>query len=754
MGYVRGAVWLRFEIENADAAERAWSLTYDYPMVEELDVHVGAPGRTPARYRGGIAVPAADRRVVNRGPFHEVPIVLAPHARAEVHVRVVTRGSMMIGVTLQETEAVGQRFLRLLAAQGLNLGVLLALTILNLYFWVALRDRSHAHLALLIVAFAGYELAVTGLGAAFLWTDAPRWTVAAPSLFAALSVPLGLRFARRFLGVTEVAPRLDGARHVAWTALPCAILALVDVRAANTLTSVVGVLTLFVVLAWAFASLRAGYRPARFFFGGLVGFFVAALAFVATTLGVLAPNPVAFHGMHFGFSFASIVFACALADRVRSADRLATAALEAAVRERTRQLEESVGALRREADERRRAEAARRESEEHLRRAQRIEAVGRLAGGVAHDYNNLLTSVSANVGFLLLDLPADDPRRGVLEEMADAVERGAKLTRQLLALGRIQVVEPRPLAVNGLVENLRRLLTRLLGGNVELRLALDPGAELVLADPAQLEQVVVNLVLNARDALPSGGRITLTTRTVEVVAGAEPVPDARPGRYLRLEVADTGLGIPPDVARHLFEPFFTTKAEGKGSGLGLATVHGIVVRHGGFVEVDPNPGRGAVFRVHFPVAEGAAAAASPRAAPRPLPGGTERILLAEDEHVVREGTARLLERLGYQVFAARDAGEALRIAEEQGPFDLLLADVVLGDLTGRELALRLGARAPGVRVVLASGHARDVLGEAGVTTGDVHFVAKPFTPAVLASKVRAALDAPAPAPMARRRGVG
>ncbi len=394
----------------------------------------------------------------------------------------------------------------------------------------------------------------------------------------------------------------------------------------------------------------------------------------------------------------------------------------------------------RDITDRKAAEAERDRLADQLQQARRLEAVGRLAGGVAHDFNNLLTAISTNASLAMMDLPPGDPAREPYEEILQATGRAATLTRQLLAFSGRQRLAPRPTDLRAVLAGMIPMLRRLLGEHVALEVAPGPPMPAVMADPGQVDQVLVNLAVNARDAMPAGGRIEVSVTAVEVAA-ADAAPGRPAGRFGVLTVRDHGQGIPEEVLPHVFEPFFTTK-QGKGTGLGLATVHGIAAQHGGFVEVESAPGRGAAFRVAFPVAEGPARPLEPAFRPEvAFPGGTETILLAEDERPVREATRALLERLGYRVLVAEDglAAEALACAEGTA-FDLLLSDVVMPRLDGRTLVERLRARFPGLPAVLMSGYPQDLLERAPAPGDGVRLVAKPYEPARLAEAVREALD--------------
>jgi two-component system cell cycle sensor histidine kinase/response regulator CckA len=380
--------------------------------------------------------------------------------------------------------------------------------------------------------------------------------------------------------------------------------------------------------------------------------------------------------------------------------------------------------------------------EEQLRQAQKMEAIGQLAGGVAHDFNNLLTVIKGYGDFIRAASAPDDDRRAHAEEIRHAADRAALLTQQLLAFSRKQVLRPEVLEINRVVDEAGRMLGRLLGEDVALDLQLAPDAGAVRADAGQLQQVLLNLAVNARDAMPLGGRLTITTGNVlvEREAPAQPEP-LRAGRHVRLTVGDTGTGMTADVLRQAFEPFFTTKEMGKGTGLGLSTVYGIVTQSHGRLRVHSAPGKGTTFEIFFPHAGEAAAAPMP-AATKPGARGSETVLLVEDDAMVRRLAEATLERAGYRVFTAPSGGDALRLAAgRDGAIDLVVTDVVMPGMPGPELAQRLEASQPGLRVLYMSGYADDTMARHGVSEERVSFLAKPFTPDELARRVRDVLDA-------------
>jgi two-component system, cell cycle sensor histidine kinase and response regulator CckA len=398
--------------------------------------------------------------------------------------------------------------------------------------------------------------------------------------------------------------------------------------------------------------------------------------------------------------------------------------------------------LNQDVTDQRAAEEALRRSEEQLRQAQKMEAVGQLAGGIAHDFNNLLTAILSYCELLLEEIRQGDPIRGDIEQIRQAGQRAAGLTRQLLAFSRRQVLQPKVFSLNAVVETTEGMLRRLIGADIMLDIRGEPALWHVLADPGQIEQVLVNLVVNARDAMPRGGRILVATENRELKADSLIRGNGvRPGTYVALLVRDTGVGIDPAIHARIFEPFFTTKDPGKGTGLGLSTVYGIVQQSGGHITVESAPGEGATFTVLLPRHLGGEPAGASKLDRRRLPGGTETLLLVEDEAAVRSSARRLLERQGYTVLEARHGGDALRIVEESGrQIDLVVTDLVMPEMGGKELAERLRAHRPGLKVLFMSGYTEKVIAAGGVMPPNTGFVEKPFTVEQLMRRLREILD--------------
>lgn len=390
----------------------------------------------------------------------------------------------------------------------------------------------------------------------------------------------------------------------------------------------------------------------------------------------------------------------------------------------------------------------RKRTEERLQEVLRLEAIGRLAGGIAHDLNNMLVAILGFSDLLAQSMGANDPRLGDVRQISEAAARSADLTRQLLAFARRELIQPRRLDLNSIVRYAGGMLRPVLGENISLVLQLSSTVGPIHADPGRLEQILMNLVLNSRDAMPQGGRVTVETAGVTLESDSmswQQQPEAPPpGRYAMLAVSDTGHGMDPATLQHIWEPFFTTKPAGKGTGLGLSVVYGSVKQSGGFVWVDSEVGRGTVVRAYWPEIVQEAEPLSELPAPKPAERGREMVLVVEDERVVRALMVRSLTGLGYRCLEAGDAAEALRVLErEGGQLDLVITDVVMPGISGGDLGARLAERYPMLPVLYTSGFADDDVIRRGLLDVSRPFLQKPFAPGDLARKVREVLDSPA-----------
>ncbi|MCH7626290.1 MAG: response regulator [Chloroflexi bacterium] len=394
--------------------------------------------------------------------------------------------------------------------------------------------------------------------------------------------------------------------------------------------------------------------------------------------------------------------------------------------------------------ERKRVEAERAVLEEQLLQSQKLESVGQLAGGIAHDFNNLMTPIVGYSQMALMTLPQGCRERGYIQEIQKAAERASRLVQQLLAFSRRQMVQPKVIDLNDLIINIDKMLRRLIDEDIELVLLPTPGLKLVKIDPSQFEQVLVNLTINARDAMADGGTLIIETSNVSFDNGYfEGHNDITPGTYVMLAVSDTGVGMSKDVKTRIFEPFFTTKDAGTGTGLGLSTCYGIIAQNSGFIWVYSEPGQGTTFKIYLPSVVGTAEMLYQDIDSGHLPRGSETILLVEDEEPVREMTVRVLRQQGYNVLEAPNGAEGLRLARDipRGDIHLLLTDVVMPLIGGKELSEKFQALHPESQLIFTSGYTDELIVRHGVLEPGVHFIQKPYSLNTLTRKVREVLDA-------------
>jgi two-component system, cell cycle sensor histidine kinase and response regulator CckA len=382
---------------------------------------------------------------------------------------------------------------------------------------------------------------------------------------------------------------------------------------------------------------------------------------------------------------------------------------------------------------------ARRRLEEQYHQSQRLDSIGRLAGGVAHDFNNLITVINGYAMMLLDEMPTDSPVMEGLTEIREAGQRAAGLTQQLLAFSRKQILQPVVLNLNDIVTDVSKMLHRLIGEDIDLVIKLDPEPGNIIADPGQIEQIIINLAVNSRDAMPTGGTLMIETASVYLDENyVRQHPRLHVGQHVMMAVTDTGTGMSPEVQEQIFEPFFTTKPKSHGTGLGLATVYGIVTQSGGWIWVYSEPGKGTTFKLYFPRTGEPPEQA--KAVPKTDLSGTETILVVEDQAEVRRLTIRALNKYGYNVFSAVNAEEAIAFCEQhRGPLHLVVTDIVMPGLNGRELAKRLAEMRPDLRFLFMSGYTDNAIAHHGVLDDNVNYLQKPFTPESLAERVRKVL---------------
>jgi len=493
-----------------------------------------------------------------------------------------------------------------------------------------------------------------------------------------------------------------------------------------------------------------GFVPARFLFHVVI----ASTIYAVYLIPILVTESIAAHrDFLISNTFMVLIFSTMLLMRYLSGKALVAELglqydleqyrerLEMVVEERTAALRDAVKDLKKEIVEHQRAEEERERLQAQLLQAQKMESIGRLAGGIAHDFNNILTAILSYAELSLMKLPANDPLRGHQISIQEASEKAAALTHQLLAFSRRQVLEMKAVDLNAVVTGIAKMLTRMIGEDVSLELKTGATVSTVRADESQLEQVLMNLAVNARDAMPSGGRLLIETADVDPDdVSLQALGMKAPGAHVMLSVTDSGAGMSTEVRERIFEPFFTTKELGRGTGLGLATVYGIVKQHGGHIIVDSEPGKGTIFRILLPLTAGPGPqqAAEPSG---PLPEGTETLLVVEDDELVRGLIDEVLAPLGYRVLITASGDDALKTSDSfPGPVDLLLTDVVMPGMNGRQLAEVMRTRRPGIKGLFMTGYTQDALSTQGILEPGVALIHKPLRPGTLARQIRQVLD--------------
>ena len=729
-GYSSATHWIRFRLANPHDQVADLVVEIGIPQLDQIDLYLpeyDSNGQTEYRVvHLGDLVPGPERAVKARHSTY--PLHLAPGAELTFYVR--ARSSSVVSLPV----SIGSNLSYLAKAyssqwwSGLYYGVLLVFLVYNFFLYLFTREKSYFWYVSFTTAAIVYTLGIGGTGTLFFPGLSPLWRIEARISAALMSLYCAAQFARCYLGTKG---QLD--RGLSLTGVMLFLTAFVPWifgSAVGTTAAVPAYLAASgVILTTGVLRLRAGSIEARFFMVAWGGLLVAIVIATIGTFGAFGSAVNMVHFLRGGMLFERTGTAIGLAYRLRVLKRegIEFRGLAMAARAETAV----------EAEERRRAEKNLHEREEELRQSQKMEAVGRLAGGVAHDFNNLLQVILGFTQMLVDSRSKDSPDQEQLHEIGHAGKRAAALTRQLLAFSRRQVLQPVDLYLNDLVENLLKLLGRLLGEDIDL--VFRPSSENVVVnvDPAQFEQVVMNLCVNARDAMPAGGRLELTTRLVassdDLIVGQK---WSRHPEYVELEVRDNGEGVSPDVVPHIFEPFFTTKERGKGTGLGLATVYGILRQHEGMVTLESKPGAGAVFRVYLPSLEREAFVPEQLSvSPVSVAGAT--VLVAEDDEQVRALTVKVLRSAGFEVIEAANGQEAVEQFDRHAKeIELLLLDVVMPHLSGRQVLDRIRAIDGEIPVVFCSGYDPEGIESRLGTEEQVEILQKPYNPQDLMAAIR------------------
>jgi signal transduction histidine kinase/CheY-like chemotaxis protein len=728
-GFSRSAYWFRVRLVSA-ASERVY-LESSYVVLDRLEVFVesrAAPGGFK-RYLVGDTVPHGGR-VIDLTEY-VIPVELPAGRPVWIYLRAETEGSLQLPLALWRTEALFTAISDRQLFYGPVFGLLLVLLIYDLFLLAVFRESAYGYLALSVAGAFLYMLYFTGIAQSHL-CGGNAWLADRGYLVAMITthVPMWL-FTRTFLELRARLPRVDRVFVALAVAgglvLPLGLLG--SYRATILLIVALVVAGVGLATVAGVASLLRGYRPARYYVLGWGAFFIGILVFASEKAGLL-PSGMVTNNVHvLGYIATLVLLPLALAERVRilRQERQAAEAhalqvkaematrLEEEVARKTADLAERNVELQREIEQRERTERARVELQQSLLQSQKMDAIGRLAGGVAHDMNNILTVITLTTEAVQAELPEGDARTA-LDDVRAAAKRGGDLAKNLLGFARKGRYQTERLSLNQVIEEIHRLLRRTIHQGVELRLELEPSLAEVAGDPNQLGQILVNLAVNAAHAMANKGVFTIRTRN-------------EPG-LVCLEVGDTGCGMDEATRSHLFEPFFTTKPAGEGIGLGLSMVYGAVEAHGGRIEVESAPGQGATFRIRLPALE-----ASP-AAPRPVSAQPEPVLSApasgtvlvvDDETMIRRSTGRLLKALGYQVLEAAHGREALEVfARERGRIVAVLLDLVMPVMDGPETFRRLREAEPALRIVLCSGYSAEGDARELLRAGAAGFLQKPF----------------------------
>jgi len=731
-GYMHGAAWLTWSVHNLDDRPRLLRFLVGTPQIDRADMHVVRDGGRVETQHAGDALDVPQTTPSWRP---SLDLELRPGERVEIFVRVETTSAMSVSVVGMDLSSyplqsrTGHRY------SGLMLGLLLGLLVYHLAAFVSGREQLHLWYTVQTGALMLYGASVDGT-AGMLLTGYPDVVSKLPVVAVAV---LGLsinQFLRHFLHLEVQGGWRDrgfvGLGLLSAATLPLILLA--PARVGVPMATSINLLGIFAGLLIATSEARRQPAAVRVVLIGWSAVVVIGLYAGTGALGVGGELQAGRDMMRLAFLFERVTMALPLASRIRQLHERADASTAEAQQARQRTARES----RQRLDVETKLQA--REAE--LRQSQKMEVVGQLAGGLAHDFNNTLQVVLSMSDLLRREGISSAERQEMLDSLANTAEQSAAITRRLLLLSRIDAKAPTAIDANEMIRTLLKVLKRIMGSQIVTKLEAADGPCVVRADAMQLEQAITNLVINARDAMPDGGTLTMRVRRVGSAALPQDLGAMAETEYAEIEVADTGYGIESEARARMFEPFFTTKPAGSGTGLGLAMVRGMLDAHDGLIDVESSPGQGARFRLYLPLADAAELVEAP--APEPLGTGTERLLVVEDHPKVRVYFQRVLRDAGYDVRTARDGRDALAMFEEyaDGPPDLIVSDLVMPGLTGWQLLEEVRARRPEQLFLFCSGYSEEFVHERVHLDAGTRLLSKPCTGAALLAEVRAALQAP------------
>jgi signal transduction histidine kinase/CheY-like chemotaxis protein len=739
LGYTRSAFWLRLSTDNRSAAEMKWLLLVDYAPLDSVQLYDQKADGSWRMREIGDTVPFARREIRYRSPVF--PVVQAP-GPATYFLRVRTTSPVNLPLSISSPKAFERMRERQMPLLLSYFGLLAGMILFNLLLLLTVRDPSYLYYVLYVSSMTLFLFTHNGLSHQLLWPAATTWSSQGLMVIGGSALLFATQFARSFLDTRKHMPRMDRLLrlYIAIAFVTMCISAIGPYGSLYKFASVMTIVTIATLLAVAVTMWRRGVEEARLY----VVASATVLAGIATglmkALGLLPSNFLTAWGYQIALALEAILLSTALAHRInlmRSAVGAMNLDLESRVDERTEELATANEQLREEIDERLATEAQRQAMERQFQQSQKMEALGRLAGGVAHDMNNVLSAIMTMASLVAKRMRPDDAQRDNVEEILDTAKRGADLTTNLLGFARQGKYEKRRISLADAIDKVEQLLARTASKKIDLQMACGGGA-FVEGDSNQLHHALMNLCLNAIDAMDDEGVLTVDCQVVEL--DGEEIAGLQAGRYVRLQVRDTGRGMSEEVAGRAFDPFFTTKEQGEGTGLGLAMVYGTAENHGGTVTLASIIGEGSTATMYLPAVEppSLAPAASERVSL--LPTGTGTILVVDDEIHIRRAARRSLQDLGYDVLLANNGREALEIyREHQADIVLVILDMLMPEMDGAETFELLQERGLEAPVLLSSGYSMQEIPAELLEQGAAGYLAKPYDMSALAKAIAAAL---------------